>query len=145
PYYVEDEHGIAKKSKTGKDLRNLRGMQLEQLGKGDFLLFVASLAPPPPPPSGYGDRKLVRFQCQVHHRAKYVIGFLEVLGTYHVVRKNGENEKQPRPINQHSVSVDEDILDRIERSAHCRYLEANFVCTVGATGNRRSSILEHCI
>lgn len=144
-YYLPQEYDCAvvhfdpdfERFTYGDAIDTSKGKQISKLGEGDYIFFVASLAPYIKEAYEGRDEDLIRYY-QKGKMAKYVIGYFKVQAVY-VADKMPENDSTSltlydpfssgeNPIND---KIDEDTLSRIKSNAHTKRDEDHYFVVVG--------------
>ncbi len=113
-------------------LGSRRAMQLARLEEGDYLFFVASLAPFDP--EVYKVRNVSWMQSHQRGRMrKMLIGYFWVAGVY-AISKEGNGgltvlEQSPSSVNAFS----DEMRERVMKNAHSQRTEDEFLVAVAAT------------
>ncbi len=118
----------------GDGIGNSKARQISYLRGGDYIFFVASLAPYIKDAYFGRDMGLIRYN-QKRRMAKYVIGYFKVQATYAAAKT--PDDQTPLlcdPLgNGDSLNdkIDEDTLNRIRNNAHTKRDEDHYFIAVG--------------
>jgi|SRR2546428_3833841 len=113
-----------------------RAKMLSKLAAGDYLFFIASLAPFNKDAYSSSDRRTIN-AWQKKKMAKYIIGYFCVKGVYHVI--NNWNK-----INVKGIDPSKNVLKQINQSAHSKRNNDRFVIAVGKK-DRKSALLKSAL
>jgi hypothetical protein len=110
----------------GEPYGSMRGSEIARLAPGDYLFFVASLAPYEP--EAYKFRHASRIRSyQRGKMRKAIIGYFQVAGVYYVEKSENKGlvfEENAAPENQ--------IIERIQKNAHSQRPKDEFLVAVAS-------------
>lgn len=116
-----------------------RAEQLCKLKPGDWIFFVASLAPYSE--KAYEARNLRMIsRYQKGKMAKFVVGYYQIYGCFKVGKNR--NSCRIRPLEPDVAPLTQLAREQIEQNAHFKRVEDEFVCAVGIKERRKSLLLE---
>lgn len=117
----------------GDSVDTSKGSQISKLDEGDFIFFVASLAPYKREAYAGRYENLIR-HYQRRNMAKFAIGYFKVQAAYEAVKTSDDSTPLLyAPSSDDSVheSLDEATLDRIRSNAHTKRDDDHYHLIVG--------------
>jgi hypothetical protein len=133
----------------GDAIDTSKGRQIAKLDEGDYIFFVASLAPYVREAYNGRNEGLIR-SCQKGKMAKYVIGYFEVQASYSAIKMLNDDptplelsdpsNTQQDPVND---GIEKATMKRIWNNAHTKRDEDYYFIVVGNVSD--STLLTHAI
>lgn len=118
-------------------LSSHRGNMLEKLFPGDYLFFVASLAPYNKSDYQENNRRKI-LSAQKGKMSKYIIGYFQIK----LILKIDKNKTKLKILNKEKL--DEKSRNQLKHNAHYKRISDKFIIAIG-NKNRKSSLLQKAI
>ncbi len=118
-------------------LNSRRGKMLEKLTFGDYVFFVASLAPFQKKSYYENDRKKIS-KSQKGKMAKFVIGYFQIQS----ILKVEKNKTKLKILNQ--IKPDKKSLNQLSHNAHMKRISDKFIVSIGQK-DRKNALLSKAI